>query len=94
MLGYTLHLVSSHYTAGRRKRSENGRKGRKNERRQRKGKRLEQAGQTRAWRYAQPHRRKGKTVIMQSWERAAFVPLDVSFCDRRRISVYGNNRIV
>mgnify|MGYP005891121891 CR=1 FL=1 len=70
MLGYTLHLVSSHYTAGRRKRSENGRKGRKNERRQRKGKRLEQAGQTRAWRYAQPHRRKGKTVIMQSWERA------------------------
>ena len=31
---------------------------------------------------------------MQSWERAAFVPLDVSFCDRRRISVYGNNRIV
>lgn len=66
----------------------------KNERRQRKGKRLEQAAQTRAWRYAQPHRRKGKTVIMQSWERAAFVPLDVSFCDRRRISVYGNNRIV
>lgn len=89
MLGYTLHLVSSHYTAGWRKQSgnawENGGKRRKNERRQRKGKRLEQAGQTRAWRYAQPHRRKGKTVIMQSWERAAFVPLDMSFCDRKRI---------
>lgn len=58
----------------------------------RKGKRREQTIQTRAWRYTQPHRRKGKTVIMQSWERAAFVPLDVSFCDRKRI-FYGNNRI-
>lgn len=77
-LGYTLHHVSSHYTAGRRKRSENawenGRKGRKNKGRIRKGKRREHAGQARAWRYALPHGRKGKTVIMQSWERAAFVP--------------------
>ena len=48
---------------------------------------------SRAWQYTQPHRRKGKTVIMQSWERAAFVPLDVSFCDRKRNSVYGNNRM-
>jgi len=60
----------------------------KNKGRKRKGKRREQAGQTRAWRYTLPHGRKGKTVIMQSWERAAFVPpLDVSFCDRKRISV-------
>ena len=59
-------------------------KGGKNEERKRKGKK---AGQTRAWRYALPHGMKGKTVIMQSWERAAFVPLDVSFCDRMRISV-------
>ena len=29
----------------------------------------------------------------KSWERAAFVPLDVSFCDRKRNSVYGNNRM-
>lgn len=46
----------------------------KNKGRKRKGKRREHAGQTRAWRYALPHGRKGKTVIMQSWERAAFVP--------------------
>ena len=97
MLGHTLHHVSSHYTAGWRKRSEkaweNGRKRRKNKGRERKGKRREQAGKTRAWRYALPNGRKGKTVIMQSWERAAFVPLDVSFCDRKRNSVYGNNRM-
>ena len=50
MLGHTLHHVSSHYTAGRRKRSEkaweNGRKRRKNKGRERKGKRREQAGKT------------------------------------------------
>lgn len=64
MLGHTLHHVSSHYTAGRRKRSEkaweNGRKRRKNKGRERKGKRREQAGKTRAWRYALPNGRKGK----------------------------------
>lgn len=65
----------------------------KNKGRKRKEKRREQAGQTRAWRYTLLHGRKGKTVIMQSWERAAFVPLDVSFCDRKRNSVYGNNRM-
>ena len=73
---------------------ENGVKWQEKEKKRKTAKeRVEQAGQTRVWRYTQPHGRKGKTVIMQSWERAAFVPLDVSFCDRKRNSVYGNNRM-
>ena len=46
----------------------------KGEKRKTAKERVEQAGQTRVWRYTQPHGRKGKTVIMQSWERAAFCP--------------------
>ena len=87
------HITPQAVENGAKMRAKTAGKEEKNKGRKRKGKRLEQAGQTRAWRYAQPHRRKGKTVIMQSWERAAFVPLDVSFCDRKRNSVYGNNRM-
>lgn len=96
---YDIHYTMCHHITpqagenGVKMRGKTAGKEEKNKGRKRKGKRREQAGQTRAWRYTLPHGRKGKTVIMQSWERAAFVPLDVSFCDRKRNSVYGNNRI-
>ena len=81
------HITPQAVENGAKMRAKTAGKEEKNKGRKRKGKRREQAGQTRAWRYTLPHGRKGKTVIMQSWERAAFVPLDVSFCDRMRISV-------
>lgn len=93
MLGYTLHLVSSHYTAGWRKQSgnawENGGKRRK---KQGTKKEREKSRTDTDMTVHSATRKKRKTVIMQSWERAAFVPLDVSFCDRKRI-FYGNNRM-
>ena len=91
---YDIHYTMCHHITpqagenGVKMRGKTAGKEEKNKGRKRKGKRREQAGKTRAWRYALPNGRKGKTVIMQSWERAAFVPpLDVSFCDRKRISV-------
>ena len=90
MLGYTLHLVSSHYTAGWRKQSgnawENGGKRRK---KQGTKKEREKAGTGRT--------DKGIAVRTAAWKKrkncnyaelgaSCFCPpLDVSFCDRKRI---------